>query len=172
MKKIVSSIAVVLFAITLQAQTKALNETLNTINDMDQLLGKEYTQVTTALNAVNGASFVMGDCLVLGAFADEGFKKNCKTLEAEFGKTFNNSTWSFDRYDANGQSLVKVKTTAGQTESSPYSGFQGDGTIKIATLIEGLTIQAYFYQSKQDKAKYIMMFPVQQMGVFVEMIKK
>ncbi len=175
MKKIFSTIAIVLLAITIQAQTtikKSLEETLTTINEMDQMIAKDFTQITTALDAVNGVNFEMGECMVLGAFADEGFKKQCKALEDEFGKMFNNSTWSFEKYNPNGQSLVKVKTKAGQTEQSPYSGFKGDATISIGTLIQGLTIQAYFYQSKEDKTKYMMMFPVGQMGLFVEMAKK
>jgi hypothetical protein len=175
MKKIFTFILFATFAINIQAQTKekkAFDKTMETINEMDQMLGKDFTQIKSALEVVNGANFEMGECMVLGAYADEGFKKQCKTLEDEFGKMFNNSTWNFEKYNANGQSLVKVKTKSGQTESSSYSGFQGDATIKIGALIQGLTMQAYFYQSKEDKTKYMMMFPVSQMGVFVELTKK
>jgi hypothetical protein len=175
MKKIIAIVALAFLAINTQAQKnakKAVEETINTINEMDQMLGKEFSQITTALDVVNGNQFLMGDCMVLGAFADESFKKNCKALEDEFGKMFNSSTWSFEKYNPNGQSLVKVKTKSGQTESSPYSGFQGDATVRIGTLIQGLTIQAYFYQNKEDKNKYMMAFPVQQMMLFVEVTKK
>jgi hypothetical protein len=175
MKKIISIIAIVVLTINTNAQTnikKSLEQTLATIDEMGQMLNKDFTQITTALDVVNGASFEMGECMVLGSFADEGFKKQCKTIEDEFGKMFNNSNWSFEKYNPNGQSLVKVKTKTGQTEQSPYSGFKGDATISIGTLIQGLTIQAYFYQSKEDKNKYVMMFPIGQMGLFVEMNKK
>jgi hypothetical protein len=175
MKKIFSILVIALLAINTQAQLKekkAFDETMETINEMDQMLGKDFKQITSALEAVNGASFVMGDCIVLGAYADEGFKKNCKTMQAEFEKEFNKSSWIFDKYEANNQSLVKVTNSASKTQSSPYTGFAGSGTIKMGMLIEGLVIDAYFYQSKTDKNKYIMMFPVQQMGVFVELTKK
>ncbi len=175
MKKIFSTIAIVFLAITIQAQTtikKSLEETLTTINEMDQMLAKDFTQITTALDAVNGVNFEMGECMILGAFVDEGFKKQCKAIQGEFDQMFNNSNWSFEKYNSNGQSLVKVKTKAGKILSSPYAGFQGSATIKIGMLVEGLDIDGYFYQSKSDKSKYIMMFPVGQMGVFVELTKK
>jgi hypothetical protein len=176
MKKLLTIIALALLAINTHAQTanqkKALQETMETINEMDQMLSKEFTMFTSALDAVSGASFVMGECIVLGAYADEGFKKQCKSMQAEFDKTFDKSTWSFEKYDENNQSLVKVKTKAGQALSSPYNGFQGSATIKINMLVDGLNIDGYFYQSKADKTKFIMMFPVSQMGVFVEMTKK
>lgn len=179
MKKLVIVIVIALLAINTQAQNRAkteadkraLNQTMETINEMDQMLGKDFTQITTALNAVNASTFTMGECIVLGAYADEGFKKNCKAAEDEFNQMFNNSTWVFQKYNENGQSLVNVKTKTGKVLSSPYSGYEGDATIKIGMLVDGLTIHGYFYQSKTDKNKYIMMFPVSQMGVFVEMTK-
>jgi hypothetical protein len=180
MKKILTIIAIALLAIDTQAQNrakaeadkKALGQIMETINEMDQMLGKEFTQITTALNVVNGATFTMGECIVLGAYADEGFKKNCKAAEDEFNQMFNNSIWSFAKYNPNGQSLVNVKTIAGKALSSPYSGYEGDATVKIGMLVDGLTIHGYFYRSKADKNKYIMMFPISQMGLFVEMTKK
>lgn len=180
MKKILTIIAIILFAINTQAQTqaqikaqkKAIDETMATISEMDQMLGKDFIQITSALEAVNSANFIMGECIVLGAYADEGFKKQCKSMQDEFDKMFNNSNWSFEKYDQNNQSLVQVKTKEGQVLSSPYNGFPGSATIKIGMLVQGLDIDGYFYQSKEDKTKYIMMFPVSQMGLFVEMTKK
>ena len=177
MKKLLSLIAIVLFAINTQAQVqvkelKALEATMNTISEMDKMLGKEYTMMTSAVDAVSGADFVMGDCMVLGAYADEAFKKNCQALEDEFGKAFGGSAWSFEKYSQATESIVKVKTKAGQNEQSPYTGFPGSATIKIGMLIDGLTIEAYFYQNKADKTKYLMMFMVGQMGVFAELTKQ
>jgi hypothetical protein len=175
MKKILTIIAITVLAINTQAQInkqkKVLDETLATIAEMDQMLGKDFTQITSALEAVNGANFIMGECMVLGAYADEGFKKQCKSMQDEFEKMFNASNWSYENYNPNGQSLVKVKTKEGKILSSPYNGFAGSASIKIGLLVEGLDIDGYFYQSKTDSTKYIMMFPVSQMGVFVEMTK-
>jgi hypothetical protein len=176
MKKLFNIILLAIFAINTQAQTdkqkKALDETMETINEMDQMLAKEFTHFTSALDAVNGATFSMGECIVLGAYADEGFKKDSKKMQEEIDKMFNNSTWSFEKWDENKQSLVRVKTKDGQALSSPYTGFPGSATIKIGMLVDGLDIDGYFYQNKKDKTKYIMVFASFQRGVYVELTKK
>ena len=173
--KLLSSIAVILLTITTHAQTKVekdLKAVMTTINDMDQMLGNDYTQIMSALDAVSGTTFAMGECMVLGAFADESHRKMCKDVEKELGANLNNSTWAFEKYNRVNECRVKVKTKAGQTENVPYNGFEGRATIAIQSLIEGLNIEAYFYQSKTDKNKYIMFFADRQMGFYFDMTKQ
>jgi hypothetical protein len=175
MKKIFILAITAVMAIGATAQSvvkKAMEDNQATIEAMNEILLKDYTMMTTAYKAVSGRTLEMGECVVLGSYVDEGFKKQCKTLQDEFGGMFLNSKWTFDKFNPNAQSIVKVSTKKGQTEQSPYSGFDGDATISIGSLIQGLTIQAYFYESKADKNKYIMFFIMQQKGVFIEMTVK
>ncbi|MBL7727193.1 MAG: hypothetical protein JNM68_05890 [Dinghuibacter sp.] len=152
---------------------KQLEANLASIDELNKMLAEKYTQKTTALEAVNGASFTFNGCKVLGSFADEGVQKQLKAMEQEFGDHFNKSAWVFDRYNPNGQSNVQVTTAAGKTESSPYTGFPGSATIRIPLLVEGLTIEAYFYQKKDNAKSFIMLFVVGNgIACAVEMFKR
>ena len=174
MKKLLGILAIVVSAMSLQAQTKSekdLKAVMTSISDMDKMLGNDYVMMKTAIDVVSATTFSMGECMVLGAYADESHRKMCKDVEKELGANLNSSTWAFEKYDRANECKVKVQTKAGQTENVPYNGFEGSATVKIQSLIEGLNIEAYFYQSKADKNKYIMFFADRGMGFYFDMTK-
>lgn len=139
---------------------KQLEANLSTIDDLSKMLLNDYEMKTTGVDVVSGAKFKMNGCLVLGSYGDEGFQKQIKSMEKEFGDTFDNSIWAYEKFDPNGQSMLSVKTVSGKIESSPYTGFKGSATVRVGTLIEGLTMESYFYEKKKDKNQYLVVFAV------------
>jgi hypothetical protein len=136
-----------------------LKANMATIDAMDKMLAKDYTMFTSAEKAVSGSTFTFKDCLVLTSYGDEAINKQMKETEKGLAATFKGSTWKFDSYNQYTQTILTVTALNGQSERTGYSAFPGSATVNMgSTIIQGITLEAYFYQKKDDTKSFIMVF--------------
>ncbi|MBL7700914.1 MAG: hypothetical protein JNM14_01580 [Ferruginibacter sp.] len=135
-----------------------LESNLNTIAELEKLIASDYTLMDKPVNVVSAKSFQAGQFMMLTSFADDAAMKQADALEKDFNGTFEKSVWKFDAINPNSTTWVKVTTQKGQTEQSGYT--PSGAMIRIGSLVQGLDINAYFYQNKKETGSYIMLFAV------------
>jgi hypothetical protein len=144
------------------SQTTEQNNLLKntaTVEELQQLLVTDYVAMSEMNKVVPKNQFTVSNLMVLNPYGDVSAQSQAKAIEDQFSNVFNGSTWKFDAIDLqNGSQRLSVTTSSGQTESASYNCV--GATFHSGTLIEGMDVDAYLFQSKTDTKAYILLLPV------------
>ena len=177
MKKAYIPILALCLIFQAQAQDKSkqtLENNMNTIENLTQMLEKDYKQISKLETVLPKSNFTMGDIVCISPFGDANANSQTEVLEQQFEAFFANSPWIFGantyerpEFGTNGSLTV---TAGGQTAQSNYSS--SGAQFKPGTIFEGLEANISVFQRKDNPKSFIFTMPVQGICVLVFEMKK
>ncbi|MCC6701388.1 MAG: hypothetical protein IT221_07675 [Fluviicola sp.] len=140
-------------------QVSNLKQNMESIETLQQLLSTEYSSVAETKNVVPTKTFEWLNTMVFNAYGDATAQQQAKSLETEFGSTFNGSKWKFQAIDKqNGSQAMEITTLSGEKQTANFtcSGAQ----FTSGNLIQGVDFQAYLFQHKTNTKHFILLFAI------------
>ena len=161
MKKITLTLSLLIVTLGFAQSTEVsdLNQNMESIETLQQLLSTEYSSVAETKNVVPTKTFIWSSTMVFNAYGDASAQQQAKSLETEFGTTFNGSIWKFQAIDKqNGSQTMEIRTVSGEKQTANFdcSGAQ----LTSGNLIQGIDFQAYLFQNKENQNNYILLYSI------------
>lgn len=149
-----------------------LKRNTESIHALQELLSTSYSAVSESKTVVPSNTFVWSNTLVFNSFGDESAQIQAKTMETEFGNTFNGSSWKFQALDlVNGSQTMNIITQSGENQTANFSCSGAQFT--SGNLIQGIEFQAYLFQSKSNAKEYIILFSISNgMTIVADFVKQ